>query len=1425
MKHTMLRCLSLVMVLATLVSVCALPAIAANVAAAAECNHIAAMKDIEGWDAKDASNPYFVGEQKATCQQPGGAIYKCVACEEEFLDTREGKVTPATDHTWGEWKVTVTPEGTKPGEKERICSVCKDSETEELPAPEKEPCADHGDNLVLVSNTATCSAAGVKKELCSVCGHTVTTPVEALGHDWDVKEITVKPTCGTPGTAVFECANCHETVTDVEVEPASGEHYWKWLDKVEATCANDGNTAGYVCVYCEAEHPTEPSEKIEKSHNWVAKNDETHVDNDYTLATADKCKDGAKWEQCTKCQEWRNLQDTEDYTPTGKFGNHYYVKKLISGASVPGGPNETEPDNVDGNELHYEIDSMAATLEVVPNTAPACEVNVKLHCTVCDETFEIANTKALHVWIETAPTCVDYGFKTCKTCGATEGYKNLAGQIINPSYNKGSHQKPTAAQIAADPTLAVVTKPTCTERGYTTYVCQVVGCGMTFDADFEEALKHDLKDVAYKAPTCTEPGNTAGVECQRENCTYTTVEPIKKLEHDYQEGMLAADCSHGNRKAMICTRCGDVQKILFDDNQKDESKHNYVDADELENVPTCMKPGSVRQYCTICKEEAPEMREIPATGHSFFVDGVLTGEIGTVPAICSAPGHKVYLCTNENCDFNAADNKPTGKYSIQIGGVTYQIENKEDGNTYLFGADIPLANTEIDRYNSHFKSVDFTYNAATGEFKVTYSTEHDADGKTGTLKGFVLVEDPKNPGTMMGSCSESTYYEYTCSTCTLTYNKKYADAYGLTGEHIYGDPLSAEGATCSDTVNIGEVCCERCAVVLIEGTPTVVNHNLDKTGEYKDQYKGKLAATCELGGFDEQGWCLNCKQLITINPTEALGHTVTLINAQAVACGVEGWDAHYGCSVCKKVLNNEVVNATELEEEEELNLATVSKYYAKNYAAWVANIKTPVINGYLAALTHKYASHVVASGCGTDGYTWFECTNTGCDSVYIKANYDFGFANHRFTDETNITDKVCVKSYYLCAHDLADGTPCPAEKLDHAAGHHVNAENETVDTCENFDDVTNHTCASCDVTFTLDSIHAAKDNDAFQITEQKKNCVQEQATLKTCKDCGHVSFINYVPGYGEHAWSTELVGNTTVAWDKVYSAKKVCDFCGEEEAVENKKLAELFFFMETNGMDVKLVNGGQLAVTVKMMAPSTAINIVRANIIFDTTVLTWTGKADVDNVFGSAAFTYAYSANDATNVVTIVANSSNTADGKVQNVVVNGTETLATLYFTINPKFYDKDASNDLGAVVGDKLSQTAITFGDIEVAYLDETGATKVWNYVAADEVTAADVIKVDTENYDNCGDTLLANEAVDTNGAAYVLDVYKLGDVNEDGVADIVDFNVIRAYIVAAQNEYDARLDLNRDGKVDLADFIVMQKYLVNELSYDVMAGYVAD
>ena len=75
---------------------------------------------------------------------------------------------------------------------------------------------------------------------------------------------------------------------------------------------------------------------------------------------------------------------------------------------------------------------------------------------------------------------------------------------------------------------AVVTEPTCTEQGYTTYTCE---CGESYVADYTEPLNHlEVIDIPEVPATETEAGKTAGKKCALCGEVLEGCEEIPELE-------------------------------------------------------------------------------------------------------------------------------------------------------------------------------------------------------------------------------------------------------------------------------------------------------------------------------------------------------------------------------------------------------------------------------------------------------------------------------------------------------------------------------------------------------------------------------------------------------------------------------------------------------------------------------------------------------------------------------------------------------------------------------------------------------------------------------------------------------------------------------------------------------------------------------
>ena len=216
--------------------------------------------------------------------------------------------------------------------------------------------------------------------------------------------------------------------------------------------------------------------------------------------------------------------------------------------------------------------------------------------------------------VATKPTCTGAGYTTY-TCSCGDSYVDSYTNALGHDYKNGECTRCGAKdpnQTHEHDYKSTVTKPTCTEKGYTTHTC---ACGDSYKDNYKDALghlyifgkcircgekedssethKHDYKSHVVE-PTCTEGGYTMWeCECGK---SYETLH-TKALGHEYKDG--------------VCTRCG----------AKDPNAHthNYV---ETVTKPTCTEKGYTTYTCSVCGDSY-KGSYTDALGHSY-VNGACT---------------------------------------------------------------------------------------------------------------------------------------------------------------------------------------------------------------------------------------------------------------------------------------------------------------------------------------------------------------------------------------------------------------------------------------------------------------------------------------------------------------------------------------------------------------------------------------------------------------------------------------------------------------------------------------------------------------------------------------------------------------------------------------------------------------------------------
>ena len=233
----------------------------------------------------------------ASCTTPGSEVRKCSVC-----GAMEMKTIFATGHNLGSAEVTPST-CTEKGKSVRACknSGCSYAVTEELPLAAHQV----DEKNWKEDKIATCTDAGSRTNVCSVCKGSVTETIPALGHELGSAEVTPS-TCTEKGKSVRTCKNsgCSYAVTE-ELPLAAhqvDEKNWK-VDKI-ATCTDAGSRIG-VCSVCKGS----VTETIPASGHVWSEVAEHYMENSGLDQIPDTVAVTAVY-RCNKCQMTREEKHT-----------------------------------------------------------------------------------------------------------------------------------------------------------------------------------------------------------------------------------------------------------------------------------------------------------------------------------------------------------------------------------------------------------------------------------------------------------------------------------------------------------------------------------------------------------------------------------------------------------------------------------------------------------------------------------------------------------------------------------------------------------------------------------------------------------------------------------------------------------------------------------------------------------------------------------------------------------------------------------------------------------------------------------------------------------------------------------------------------------------------------------------------------------
>ncbi len=592
-----------------------------------------------------------------------------------------------------------------------------------------------------VTTAATCTTAGVRTYTCS-CGDSYTESIAAIGHSYS-SSVTTAATCTSAGVRTYTCAGCGNSYT--ESIAAAGHSY------------SNGS-----CTVCGAADPSasEPSTEATEPSTEAT---EPSEDPSEPVVTA-----GA---------EIHNFTD-DGYTSTfytfagdqltnGKHGTYTY--DFGSGTETL---NNALKFDSKGSVVFTPTANGTLTIAVASSSAGRTVL-------VNDGSSDIGT-----ITIDTAKKL----FVLTVDVSANVQYTVKRGSGESGLYYIAYIPESTGGDVHTHSYTAVVTAPTCTAAGYTTYTCS---CGDSYTADEVAALGHSYSSAVTTAPSCEGTGvrtYTCG------NCGNSYTEVIAATGHNMVvTDTVGATCEmHGYDTYECANGCG---YYYMENNGQTALGHSYSSA--VTTAPSCEGTG-VRTYtCGNCGDSYTE--SIAALGHSY-------SSVVTAPT-CTAAGYTTHTCS---CGHSyTADEVAALGHSYSSTVTTAPSCEGTGVRTYTCGNCGDSYTESIAALGHSYKAV-VTAPTCTAAGYTTHTCSACGDSYTDSEVA-ALGHSYSSAVTTAPSCEGTGVRTYTCSNCGDSYTESIA-ALGHSYKAVVTAPTcTAAGYTtytcsvCGDSYTSNEV--------------------------------------------------------------------------------------------------------------------------------------------------------------------------------------------------------------------------------------------------------------------------------------------------------------------------------------------------------------------------------------------------------------------------------------------------------------------------------------------------------------------------------------------------------------------------------------------------------------------------------------------
>ena len=962
-----------------------------------------------------------------------------------------------------------------------------------------------------LASAATCQANETYYYSCKDCGEKGTETFEKadtmLSHVWesnpDVEYIKTAATCTAQAVYYKSCEKCHEKGTETFTHGALARHDFTNKDTADkylagqAAC-NVNATYYYSCVACgEASTETFEKEGSALKHDYVG-----------TLVEPSCLVDGYNVYTCSRCQDtYSDLENmipatghsyTEDVTPATCTTQGYTTFTCSCGDSYVGAYTPKAAHNY--------------TTTTIPSTCN--EKGYDLHVCGCGDTKK-DNYQEL---AEHAYTVVETKPATCQEEGElTYTYTCACNKTLTEPIAKVAHRHKAGTPVA----------PTCTEQGYTPYVCKYKNCNDTYNADFVAATGHQAYTSEITKPATCETAGELTYTCP--DCGQGYIETVAATGHAHAiDRVVEPTCEEQGYTVNVCTNegCGHS----YNDNYVPATGHSYGVANEVE--ATCDATGYT-EYSCLCGHSYQE--EIPATGHvleenkwELVTDDngetVLTHREGctyfeTYQQVCGSCGeiiekekdvvkhnHVVSITKVATCQGSgvktftcSCGDTYTQEYSVNVeeghqwsapqatGGVetvSCLVKDCEAKKTTLKadGTDATVNKTalaqtgEIQMDAATIKMDEATKSQLTGgegslDIHASKLSETDKNDLMGGIEDEALKDKLKNQPVFNFTVANGAISKFDGTmTVTVPYDLNGQDAEGICVYFIGEDGQVTEiRATYTEIDGKGYATFETdhfSTYTVVRLTPS------ERCALYgHDWHDRKVEATCTTDGYYIE-FCVRCGTNVTIEMYTAYGHNFTEFTKDPT-CTEKGYVGHIcqneGCGYQYK--DNYVEANGHSYAETQIESTCIAKGYTKKTCTVCQNTYN---TNYVEALGHDYQNSVVEPTCEAQGYIVHACARMECRHTY---NSDFVAATGHTYEESEVKAPTCVQPGY-----------------------------------------TTYKCKDCEKSYNSDYV-AAKGHDYGNGEKHEATCQEEGYTYYECADCGNNYKAKYEPKtkhqYGE----------------------------------------------------------------------------------------------------------------------------------------------------------------------------------------------------------------------------------------------------------------------------------------------------------------------